>query len=386
MGLLNLDIDSLRFLLVISVLVGSVVYAIWHLSAGGVFTGGYLLILALVGEWLVITAVVLICCISLLLVKQIAIRFLALSKLWLFYSFVLIGALLMAFLTAASSGITSAMAPGELGIVFVVGSYVTPGLLSYDIARQGLRKTLVGVGLVMLGSFVVVFPILSLADFIYPLTTTPFVMGFGEIPAGLYWLIVLASILFSGALRLSFGFRSGGFIGAVFIVQMFSITAVIAIFSSAIVAHVIAKFIARRVVFSPRQEFQLALLIGMMVAWTSLYWASLMGWIPALAANAYALQPLLAVGLLAADMGRSDSSMAKSLIGISFVVGFLTIVLYAATGSGFFAGTSTALLVIGVPLILILPAARAIARTWRLAEEVGRQEAQALLDAHNRNG
>jgi hypothetical protein len=386
MGLLNLDIDSLRFLLVISVLVGSVVYAIWHLSAGGVFTGGYVLILALVGEWLVLAAVIVICFLSLLLVKQFAIRFFALSKLWLFYSFVLIGAVLMACLTVASAQATSMANPGELTIVLVIGAYITPGLLAFNIAHQGLRKTFIGVGAVVVGSVVIAVPVISLADFIYPLTTTPLVTGFGEIPAGLYWLVVLASILFSGALRLSFGLRSGGFVGAVFIVQMLSVAAVIAIVSSAIIAHVIAKFLARRIVFSPRQEFQLALLIGMMVAWTSLYWASLMGWIPALAANAYALQPLLAVGLLAADMGRTDSSMVKSLIGISVVVGFLAIVLFAATGSGFIAGASTALLVIGVPLILIMPAVRTTVRNWRLSEEVGRQEAQALLNSHDRNG
>jgi hypothetical protein len=379
MGIVILDIDTLRFVLVASVVAGFAVYSLLRISSGGVFTSGYLVILGLLGEWVLILAVVLVSAISYVVVKRITLRFFALPKVWTFFGFVLASATLMSVFTLASTRFGPFVFPGGLEIVLVVGAYITPGLLAYDIAHQGFTPTMIGVGLVGLGTILLTVPVIAWADFLVPISTTPYVLGFGEIPAGLYWLVVLAAIVFSGALRLSFGVRSGGFIGAVFIVQMFSLAAVVTIVSASIAAYLIATLISRYIIFSPRQQFHLALMIGMMVAWTSLYWASLLGWVPALAANAFALQPLLAVGLIAADMRRPESSVTHTLIGVGSSVVFLVLVIFAATGSGIIAGAATVMLVLGVPLILLIPGLKSMTRNWRLAREAGSQEAQALL-------
>ena len=383
--MVTLDIDTLRFLLVAAVAVGFVVYATTHLSAGGVFTGGYIVILILIGEWLLIASVIFTAAVALYVIRRYATRFIALPKVWTFFGLTLTSALVMSALTLASQQLGPVLLPGDLELVLIAGSYITPGLIAYDVAHQGLRKTMLGLSLVMLGTVIVVLPVIALADALHPLSTTAYVTTFGAIPQGMYWLIVLAAVLFSGALRLTFGLRSGGFIGAVFMLEMYGLIALMTIVLAALAAAFIASLLARFIVMSPRQEFHLALLIGMMSAWTSLYWAAEIGWEPALAANAFALQPLLAVGLLAADMRRPQSGFIQPIIGVALTLLFLFAVLYSATGSGPIMWGTTFLLLVGVPALMLVPGVRELRNSWSSAERAGRKVAEAVANGDERS-
>ncbi|MFZ9504856.1 MAG: proline racemase family protein, partial [Cyclobacteriaceae bacterium] len=84
---------------------------------------------------------------------------------------------------------------------------------------------------------------------------------------------------------------------------------------AATAASLIVRGIRQLVVLTPRQRFEVAMLTGAMFAWTGLYWGAQLGWVPAEEANNYALEPLVVVGLLASDMGRSRSSTLKVFVG-----------------------------------------------------------------------
>ena len=94
----------------------------------------------------------------------------------------------------------------------------------------------------------------------------------------------------------------------------------------------------RYVVISPRQRGMLALILGALIAWGSLYWASALGWAPAMEANAYTLSPLLAVGLIASDMGRSNSDALRTAIGTAVAALGIAAGIWLTASLGFTAG------------------------------------------------
>ena len=262
--------------------------------------------------------------------------------------------------------------PYGLQFALLTGACVTPGLIAYDLAHQGPRPTLGGLAAVVGGTLLITVPVLVLANVLHPESSTQYVPGYGDIPPGKYWLATLASVFFCVALRLSFALRAGGFIGALFLTEMLSVAAFVTVIASALFTHAFVRIFARRVVLTPRQEFQVAMLVGMMVAWTSLYWATAWGWGPALGANAYALEPLLAVGLIASDMGRRNSSAARTVFAVTLAVGFIWLVLFAATADPPQSWLTAPVLLIGVPALLLLPGLQQLRATWVLSIAAGR--------------
>jgi energy-converting hydrogenase Eha subunit E len=107
------------------------------------------------------------------------------------------------------------------------------------------------------------------------------------------------------------------------------------------------------------------------VAWFGLYWGARLGWRPAQEANRYALEPLLVVGLLATDMGRTRSGPVRSVVGLVLATAFVSVVLVLATdGTPASATSSAALLIIGTG-ILVTPAVVRLRASWRNAVELG---------------
>jgi hypothetical protein len=124
-------------------------------------------------------------------------------------------------------------------------------------------------------------------------------------------------------------------------------------------------------VLTPRQRFHVEFLFGALSAWFGLYWGARLGWLPAQEANRYALEPLLVVGLLATDMGRSRSGAIRSVIGLVLATGFVASVLWLATrGDTASASSAAALLIVGTGL-LVAPAVQRLRASWRNAEELG---------------
>ena len=179
---------------------------------------------------------------------------------------------------------------------------------------------------------------------------------------------VIAVIVIGAVLRFSLNLRSGGFIGALFIVEFFSPEAFLAVGAAALATQVIMSLIEWRVVLSWRQRAMVALMLGALVAWGGLYWASAFGWLPAMEANLYTLSPLLATGLMAADMGRKGSDVLRTFLGTGLAALILAVLLWFTTTLGLAAGIGT-LLVVSLGLI---PGILALRAPRRAAERSGK--------------
>lgn len=370
--LLSLDVDITRFILVAAIAVAMVVYTRWHLAVGGTLTGGYLVLLLLSGQWTVILAIVITAILTRYLVLVVFTRFAPATKNWLFLCSVAMSAIVMTVLVHTLRLMGPVDLPWGISLVLTTGAYITPGIMAYDLAHQGWVPTVTGLMLVMLGSLAIVVPVLVFANVVQPESSGTFVSFEGNIPPALFGWASIAIVLFTAAVRVSFDLRTGGFIGALFLFEFFTPEAFITVGISAIVTYSIVGQLGRVLPWTPRQRFQATLAIGAMVAWTGLYWASLAGWQPAQQANAFALAPLLAVGLVAADMGRAKSGIVRTLAGATVGAFFVALVVWSASAGTILGWMSSVALVVVIPGLLVIPGARAMHRARLHAVAVGR--------------
>lgn len=369
--LLTLDIDTMRFVLVASVVAGALLYARLGVTAAGTLTAAYVVLLVLAREWSTLIGIMAVTATSYLLVRVLATRWFPLTKAWLFIGFVAVSSVLTAVLVVAFRFTGPVALPGSVEILVVVGSFVTPGLVAYDLASQGPRDTAWAFALVVGGTLVLTVPVLALANVLTPESSTVTVEAAGRIPDGLFWLAAVASVAVAGALRLSFGLHVAGFLGAVFLAEFLTLEAFVTVILSATAAHLACRVLRDHLVLTPRQRFHVEFLFGALVAWFGLYWGARLGWRPAQEANRYALEPLLVVGLLATDMGRTRSGPVRSVVGLVLATAFVSVVLVLATdGTPASATSSAALLIIGTG-ILVTPAVVRLRASWRNAVELG---------------
>lgn len=369
--LLTLDIDTMRFVLVASVVAGALLYARLGVTAAGTLTAAYVVLLVLAREWSTLIGIMAVTATSYLLVRVLATRWFPLTKAWLFIGFVAVSSVLTAVLVVAFRFTGLVALPGSVEILVVVGSFVTPGLVAYDLASQGPRDTAWAFALVVGGTLVLTVPVLALANVLTPESSTVTVEAAGRIPDGLFWLAAVASVAVAGALRLSFGLHVAGFLGAVFLAEFLTLEAFVTVILSATAAHLACRVLRNHLVLTPRQRFHVEFLFGALVAWFGLYWGARLGWRPAQEANRYALEPLLVVGLLATDMGRTRSGPVRSVVGLVLATAFVSVVLVLATdGTPASATSSAALLIIGTG-ILVTPAVVRLRASWRNAVELG---------------
>lgn len=369
--LLALDVDTLRFAVIASMVAGSVVYARTGLVTGGTLTAGYLAILTLRGDWNSIALIMAIAATSYAVVRIVLTRFLALPKPWLFAAFVVSSTIIAAALRLLSYETGALGLPNGVELFIAVSAYVTPGLIAYDFAHQGPRPTLMGVGLAFGGTMVLVVPVLALANWWRPQSTTIFEPIEGKIPDGWFWIVALSSVLLSAALRVSTEIRSAGFLGAGFLVEFVTVEAFVTVLVAATVASLVTLLVERFVVLTPRQRFELSVVFGAMSAWTGLYWGSRLGWAPAVEANAYAVEPLVVVGLLASDLSRSRSSFPKVVLGLTATSAYVWVVLRLATSGHPLARVAAAAAVVVVPCVAIAPAVGPLRRSWANAVRLG---------------
>lgn len=354
-----------RLLLVVSVAIAFGVYTRFHLVGGGSVAGGYFAILAITGQWPTLLGVAVVTALTLSVVRGVILRVTALPRSAIFTLAVLTGALLTTILTTL--GPTIQAVSGFVGISIAFGAFVVPGLIAYDVSHQGFPRTMLALGAVAAGTIVVCLPAFWLMQAL-PAGTEDTAPIAERIPPDLLTYGIIAAIVIGGMLRFTFGLRSGGFIGALFIVEFFTITAFITVISAALATHLIARGYEHFVVMSPRQRSMFALILGALIAWASLYWASALGWAPAMEANAYTLSPLLAVGLVAADMGRANSDAARTVIGTAVATLGIATGLWITQALGMWTGGAY----LAAVAALSTPGAMAVARSYSAAAESGR--------------
>lgn len=355
-----------RFLLVVSVAIAFAVYTRFHLVGGGSVAGGYVAILSIAGQWQTLLGVALVTMLTLILLRGGILRVVALPRPAIFVLAVLTGSLITVALLALTPYI-EAMS-GFVGVSIAFGAFVIPGLISYDVSHQGLPRTMLALGAVAAGTVIICLPAFLLMQPL-PAGTENVAPIVERIPPDLLPFGIIAAIVIGGVLRFSFNLRSGGFIGALFIIEFFTVTAFVTVMGAALLTHVMVRAYNHYVVMSPRQRSMFALILGALVAWGSLYWASSLGWAPAMEANAYTLSPLLAVGLIAADMGRANSDALRTIMGTTLTALGIAAGLWLAQSLGAVAGVIYLLAITA----LITPAAMAVARSYSAAAASGRE-------------
>lgn len=354
-----------RFLLVVSVAMAFAVYTRFHLVGGGSVSGGYAAILALTGSWQTVLGVAIVTLLTLAVVRGLVLRAMAIPRTWVFVLCVLIGALITAGLIAITPFVEAVS--GFVGVSIAFGAFVIPGLLTYDISHQGFPRTMFALGLVTAGTIAICLPAFLLMSPL-PAGTEDVAPLVERIPPDSLTYAIVLAIVIGGVLRFTVGLRSGGFIGALFIVEFFTITAFITVIAAALATHLMMRVYDHLVLMSPRQRGMATLILGALVAWFSLYWASTLGWAPAMEANAYTLSPLLAVGLVAADMGRPLSGALSTIVGTAVAATVVAVGVWITVNIG---------MVVGVAFLIVIaalctPAVIAVVRTWSAAESAGR--------------
>ena len=361
-----------RFLLVVSVAIAFAVYTRFHLVGGGSVAGGYLAILAITGQWQTILGVALVTALTLIFLRGVLLRVLALPRSAVFVLAVLTGSLITVSLLAATPSIEAIS--GFVGVSIAFGAFVVPGLIAYDVSHQGFPRTMLALGAVAAGTVIICLPAFLLMQPL-PAGTEDVAPIVERIPPDLLPYGIIAAIVIGGVLRFSLGLRSGGFIGALFIVEFFTVTAFLAVMAAALGTHIITRAYGHYVVMSPRQRSMFALILGALVAWASLYWASALGWAPALEANAYTLSPLLAVGLVAADMGRSQSDVLRTVIGTTLTTLGIALGIWLSQTLGLVAGA----LYLVIVATLATPAAVSVVRSYAAAAASGRERTGTIV-------
>lgn len=338
-----LDIDSSRFVLVIALCAAWLFYTKFHLVAGGTTTGAFLVIVLLNQQWIVALWIVTCALLVYVMFKFIVLPRVALPKTWVF-SMMVLNAVLFSGVFELLYMQDVLQRDSVLFAIVVYGSYITPGLLAYDLAHQDFKRTFFALGSVAAVTFAITTPTLwVMADF---------KMGISGIElfrplyfdARYLWVETFTCVILSFVLRFGLNLRSGGFIGPVFLLQFVTIESVFTVAISAICAWGFAMMLSRISPLTPRQTANMALISGALIAWFGLYWASFFGWFPAIEANGFATAPLLAVGLIAADMTRSESNPPKTLFGTLlntagiFVVTYFVSIGQVITGIGLLLG------------------------------------------------
>lgn len=308
------DVDTERFVAIVGIALAFALYTRTRLITGGTITPAYLVILALNGRFTAIAVTVVVALIALVLVRVVLLSRVALSRAWLSGALILTGALVNTVLDLASRQYTQPFF-GVEQLVLVLGLYVTPGLIAYDWERQGFWKTNTAIVFVAASTIVLTSPVLWFAKQLLPGSSAVVIRGVGRIPDELWWLASVLAVASTLLLRFGPGWRSAGFIGGLFVFEAltpvtFGLAVVFAVATLLVVGG-----LARVTVLTPRQWFQVSLIIGALLSWFGLYWFTRLGYEPAIIANGFSLEPLLIVGLMASDMARTDSSVTRTILG-----------------------------------------------------------------------
>lgn len=311
---LAIDIDTERFIAITGIVMVFALYARTRLVSGGTITPAYFLILILNGRISAVFVTLIVAGVTLILVRYFLLRRYALSKVWLSGSLIIVGSVLNGLVGLAANRVGDPFF-GIEQLILVIGLFVTPGLIAYDWERQGFWKTNLAIGIVSVATLVLTTPVLFFAKQLLPGTSAVVIEGVGRIPDNLWWLASILAITSTLLLRFGLNWRSAGFIGGVFVFEALipSTFLLAVVFSLATLG--IVSFIARVSLLTPRQRFQLSLVVGALASWFGLFWFTRLGFEPAIIANGFALEPLLIVGLMASDMGRSSSSVPTTVLG-----------------------------------------------------------------------
>jgi len=362
---MSLDVELARFVLLVSVIVVAVLYVRTQQVTGGTFTPGYVAILLFAGEWAVLGSLVVFTVLTVAVVRLVVVRWAVVTKPWVYG----LGVVVSTTSHAAMRGVLELWdAPPTLSLFVVVGLYVTPGIIAYDLIHQGFRKTTRAVVLAVAVTAAIAAPVLLLGF----APKGPSRSFQGRIDPDWWWLGVTVAVWATLALRMARGLATAGYVGALFLVEVARWDTVLILVGCSVVGAGVTALVVRRTVLTPRLRFQFAVVIGAATVWTAIYWGQRLGIDGAVALDAFTLEPLLIVGLVSADLVRTRPW--RSVVGIVAATALIVAALLATAlpPAGTVAGVALVLLVI---LAIARPAITLLFRAEAAAVDAGRAAA-----------
>ena len=335
--MIELDVELVRGILVVGLIISALVYHLYRVNSGGVVAAPFLAIMVLSGDWINIAGWVVLSTLGFLTIRFLSERW-PLPRVWLFFAGTFFP------MSLHILGLNLLQLPGfeTYSGYLAAGLYITNGLTAYDAARQGLIKTFVSAaGVTLLTTLVgLVIYWLTISGGIETQPLPPFVTH----DPLLAFVVVSAAIV----ARLAFGLGTAGIIGGAYLLQIATPSSLLVILIFTLIGAFVYKRVADSMGLSPKQAFYSLLAVGSLVAWFGLLWASYLGVPGAAEVQSYALEPLLVVGLMigeTARFGAIRTVAGAALVGvagwgitslvsagaISTLAGyFITIVLFSA--------------------------------------------------------
>ena len=291
--MIELDVELVRGILVVGLIISALVYHFFRVNSGGVVTAPFLAIMVLTGDWINLAGWLVLSIVGYLTIRYLSERW-PLPRVWLFFAGVFVP------MSIHILGLNLLQLPGleTYSSYLAAGLYITNGLTAYDAARQGLFRTLIsaaGVTLLTVMAGLVMFWLTQASE----IETQP-------LPAFVTHDPLLAFVIVSAAIvaRLAFGLGTAGIIGGAYLLQIASPTTLLVILVFTLVGAFIYKRVANFMGLSPKQAFYSLLAVGSLAAWFGLFWASYLGVPGAVEVEGFALEPLLVVGLMIGETAR----------------------------------------------------------------------------------
>lgn len=323
------DQDIIRMTFVIGVMTSALLYERTHLTTGSLVVPGYVAAQLLNPAALLITAVNSL--LTYLLVARVLPRFVAIYGRALFIVNIFVSILLsLMFEPALTFGLSG------WGLVFDSIGYVIPALIAYDMKRQGPAKTLTSV---LGASMLAAIPGLLLVG-LFPGWIEPILpVNTGLLAVGEIWFPVaaLVSATVSTTMQASYGLRSGGFIGSMYLGLIavrpgqLLFVAAMALATYLLVSHGIRHVM----ILFGRRKFAVMLTLGSTLSWLTLEVFDALA--PGLLSiNGLPIAALFVPALLANDMERT-SVVAVATGGIlagSATLSVVTLVAGLVDGTG----------------------------------------------------
>jgi hypothetical protein len=362
------ELDLARMTLIVGLVIAAFIYHRTRLVSGGLMTPAYLALVISAGSWKDVLGWAILTLASFIVFKIVT-YLVALPKAWLLMISIAISTILhgIIVLSTGGKGGHEPVTIGAFSLIISGGMYLTPGLTAFDLSRQGWLRTLgvvvVATG-VTLGITLGIAAIGNLSGPAIPLTNpTSNVFTNYSLPVAMIVCVLLAE-----GMRIGFGWGSGGIIGAIFFVELLDVSSFIVIIVLVAITAIIAHYARRVLTMTPRQWFQFTMILGAVIAWMGLLIGSSLGIDAAKNVGAYALEPLLAVGLISTDVARFGTR--HTIYGKVIVLAGVILTNQLVQLGGFDSWIALVGLLFAIIAIYIY-AFREVRDGWRVAEDVG---------------
>lgn len=359
--MVGLEVEVVRATLVIGIVLSGLVFHFTRLSSGGVVTTPFLAMLVLTGRWHDIAGWAVIALIGVAAIRLVAARW-PLPRPWLFYCGVFTTTAIHVIGIEASGSDTAWSFMGEFSLFLAAGLYVCSGLTAYDAARQGIFRTFAAAAVVTAVTVAVMQGVRFLT------------VNFGGPQAMVMQsplndpVLAVICVGMAAAMRVGPRWGTAGIIGSLYLLNIASWQSLLVMVVFTLAGAGIYRAIADSLGLSPKERFYALLAVGSIASWFGLFWAQYLGIPGAAEVAAYAVEPLIVIGLMIGETARYGiaRTAAGSVVVYAVTAGAAAVIAQRPGATGYVVAAAMAIVagIIGVSLIRIR-------REWAIALAAG---------------